>query len=308
MDDYSTGDIKGWWRGRLLAAGAVAVGFARAEPVDGEAWARYGAWLGQGRDGELRYMRNYPELRRDPRGLLEGARTLISVAWPYLPERLRDPALPFIARYAYAPDYHKSIRKVLRPVLAEWRRGTGTEVRVCVDSAPVLERWWAVKAGVGFTGRNGCLIVPGYGSWVYLTEILVTQETEPDSPCTLSCAGCGACVKVCPTGALGDDGLVDCRRCLSALTVESPGQACGAYGGRVVLAGCDRCQEVCPHNRAARPTGVAAFATLQGILTLDGEEIGGMSPEEFKERYGSSALSRMGLEGLRANLEAGVRG
>lgn len=293
--------LKEAWRAQLLEAGAAAVGFARAVPVDDEAWSRFGAWMARGGHGSLAYMGNHPALRRDPRGLLEGARTLISVAWPYLPQRLRDPSLPFIARYAYAPDYHKSIRKILKPILSEWQRELGVRSRVCVDSAPVLERWWAVRAGVGFTGRNGCLIVPGHGSWVFLSEILVTAVMEADTPCDMSCLDCGRCVSACPTGALGRDGTVDCRRCLSALTVECPGEATGAHA---TLAGCDRCQEACPHNRMVPPSAIPHLAPMTEILELSAEDIRTMTADDFRARFGASALSRMGLEGLRANLDA----
>ncbi len=289
-------NLKERWRSALLEAGAVAVGFARAERVPREVWTRFEAWRSSGRAGELGYMGNYPELRFDPRGLLEGARTVISVAWPYLPDTLRDDSLPFIARYAYCADYHKSIRRILKPLLRSWN----TVSRVCVDSAPVLERWWAVRSGVGFIGRNGCLIVPGYGSWVFLTEILVTEMLEPDEPCTLHCDGCGVCIRACPTGALGPDGLTDCRKCLSALTVETPGKA--PRTGRVHLAGCDRCQEVCPHNLGARPTQLPAFAAVPAILTLSGEELLTHTEETFRADYAGTSLTRMGLEGLLANL------
>ena len=246
-------NLKARWRSALLEAGAVAVGFARAERVPREVWTRFEAWRSSGRAGELGYMGNYPELRIDPRGLLEGAQTVISVAWPYLPDTLRDDSLPFIARYAYCADYHKSIRRILKPLLRSWATGS----RVCVDSAPVLERWWAVQSGVGFIGRNGCLIVPGYGSWVFLTEILVTEMLEPDEPCTLHCDGCGVC---------------------------------------------DRCQEVCPHNLGARPTQLPAFAAVPAILTLSGEELLTHTEDTFRADYAGTSLTRMGLEGLLANL------
>lgn len=289
----------------MLAAGAVAVGFAEVASVSGQAIESFRGWLREGRHGALSYMENYPELRFDPSGLLPGARTIISIAWPYLPGKLRDDSLPFIARYAYAPDYHKSIRRLLKPLLREWDGMVpGTKWRICVDSAPVMERYWAVRSGIGFTGRNGCLIVPGYGSWVFLCEVLTTLELKADTPCVDSCMGCGTCVRNCPTGALDFGSSPDCRRCLSALTVERPGTAPHLPHRQRVLAGCDRCQEVCPHNKSARPHGIAAFQPSEQLMNLSAGQIKEMGEDEFHALFSGSALSRIGLAGLRANLAA----
>ena len=336
----------------LKSAGACAVGVAEACPVETGEWERFQAWLARGDNGPLGYMHNYPALRRDPRELLSGARSIVCAAWPYLPPTLRDPSLPFLARYAYAPDYHKTLRRLLKPLLRSWtefyasvfpspvsptsvsssqrtlsavfrgeapgeRVSPPLQGRICIDSAPVLERYWAVKAGLGFVGRNRCLIVPGVGSWVFLSEILLTAPLPPDSPCTLTCCDCGACLAACPAAALTPDGI-DCRRCHSALTVEAPGSLaspdlpCTAvFRGEAPeervsppLAGCDRCQEVCPHNRGARPTTVGALQPLPQILTLTAAELRAMTPDGFAARYGASSLSRMGLTGLLANLPA----
>lgn len=289
----------------LLQAGACAVGFAVAERVHDSCSEGFDRWVASGRHGALSYMERHRELRIDPEGLLEGVRTVVSVAWPYLPSVLRSAEAPFIARYAYCADYHKVIRKLLKPLCRRWNEAWGICSRICVDSAPVMERYWAVKSGVGFAGRNGCVIVPGAGSWVFLSEVLLSVGLEPDSPCTSGCADCGACVRVCPSGALGEDGLVDCRRCVSALTVESPG---GVRGRGATLAGCDRCQEVCPHNRGVVPSGVAAFASLPQVVSLGEREILEMTDDEFRERYAGTSLSRMGREGLCANLAVLKRG
>lgn len=332
--------LKSFIREYLLGLGAAAAGFAEAAPVEARCTDAFRAWLRDGRHGPLGYMERHSELRTDPRGLLEGAKTVVSVAWPYLPERLRDPALPFIARYAYCADYHKVIRRLLKPLLRELA-GQGIRTRLCVDSAPVHERYWAVRAGIGFRGRNGCLIVPGAGSWVFLSEILLDAEIAPDAPCTASCDACDACLRACPTGALTPDGTLDCRRCLSARTIEAPvlpvssnavssnavgtlPEAPPATDGNYKylltkgalpealllrrqnfrpLAGCDRCQEVCPHNRGVAPTRIPAFATLPQILTLDEAELRAHTPDTFAARYAGTSLQRPGLNRLLTNLQ-----
>lgn len=291
-------------RERFIQAGAVAVGFAKAEPVAEPAIASFQHWLQEGKHGALSYMENYPILRFNPTELLPGAHTIVSIAWPYLPPIMRKDSLPFIARYAYAPDYHKSIRRIIKPIIKEIDKYQDAKWRICVDSAPVMERYWAVRSGVGFTGRNGCLIVPGYGSWVFLSELLTTLSLEADTPCIDNCRGCGACIKSCPTGALKVGNSPDCRLCLSALTIEQPGHAPQLPPDQRTLAGCDRCQEVCPHNRSAKPHQIEAFMPSPQLLELSPAQIQEMSQDEFHTKFSGSALSRIGPEGLRANLNA----
>lgn len=294
-------DLREEIRSSLLKAGASAVGFAEAATVEDEAWSRFEHWLERNNAGSLAYMHNHKDLRRDPRLLLDGCRTLVSTAWLYNPPELRDPTLPYIARYAYGDDYHKSLRRILKPLCRQWEQNCpGLHTRICIDSAPVMERYWAVKSGIGFCGQNGTLIVPGTGSWVFLAEILLTEALAPDSPSTDSCLGCGACRRLCPAHALHPDGTLDCGLCHSALTVESPGGAPCSEDSP--LAGCDRCQLICPHNQGAPVCRVPQMATLRQILTLDAERIAEMNPDEFKADFGKSALSRMGIEGLRINL------
>ncbi|MCM1320080.1 MAG: tRNA epoxyqueuosine(34) reductase QueG [Muribaculaceae bacterium] len=288
----------------LRAAGAVAVGYARAEHVPQEVWSTYEHWLEDGLNGALGYMHNHPELRRDPRLLMPGTRTIICIAWPYLPPMLRAASAPFIARYAYGADYHKNIRRILKPIIKRWEEEYEIHSRVCIDSAPVLERYWAVQSGVGFIGRNGCLIVPGYGSWVFLTEILVDRELGEDNPNRSHCADCSACLKMCPTGALGSDGHIDCSKCLSALTIETPGVSLPHDVDFRPLAGCDRCQEVCPHNKGSHPTTIREFATIPAILSLTADELETMTDDVFRARFAGTSLFRPGLKGLLANLHS----
>lgn len=287
-------------RAMLMQAGAEAVGFARAGEVDRQAADRYARWIERGGHGELHYMERHGELRLDPRRLLPGCHTIVSAAWLYNPPCLRDASLPYLARYAYSRDYHKALRSVLRPLTRQIEARYGCATRICIDSAPVMERYWAVKSGVGFCGRNGLLIVPGAGSRVFLTELLLTLELPPDTPCTLSCAGCGECVRACPAAALCGDGTTDCRRCISALTIEVPGSAVSLP--QATLAGCDVCQDVCPHNREQRVGSVEALSTLDKLLNVSGDELEKLTPVEFEARYAGTPLMRVGLRGLLDNL------
>jgi epoxyqueuosine reductase len=282
-----------------MDAGADAVGFARAEPVEPQAWQYFSQWLREGCNGSLSYMHNYPELRRDPRLLLDGCKTVVATAWNYNPATLRSPSLPYIARYAYGEDYHKSLRRKLRAACRQIEALCGAKWRVCIDSAPIMERYWAVKSGLGFVGRNGCLIVPGVGSWVVLAEVLLTVELEPDAARNLSCKGCGRCLKACPGGALKRGSSPDARRCLSAISVE--GEECPPdLQTRLPLLGCDRCQLCCPHNQNAPHS--SSFEPLEAVMRLNAERIFDMSPEKFSEQFSHSSLSRPGLDTLRRNL------
>lgn len=286
-------------RSLLLAAGADAVGFARAEAVAPEALAEFDAWLAAGKAGELDYMHSHRDLRADPRLLLEGCRTVISTAWLYNPPRLRRPELPYLARYAYCRDYHNALRSALKPVCRQIEAETGARWRICIDSAPVMERYWAVKSGVGFCGRSGLLIVPGMGTRVFLAEILLDIDLEPDAPCRESCGECGACVSACPAGAL-EGRSPDCRRCLSALTIEKPGTAPAVP--RLTLLGCDRCQDVCPYNRPEKTAHLPQLQPLEKLEQVTAGELTQITEQEFRQKYAGTPLLRPGLTGLRANL------
>lgn len=300
-------------RRRLLSSGACAVGFAHAERVDADDTSRFRQWLAMGYHAGMAYMNNYPELREDPRGLLEGAQTVISLAFSYRPEKFRSDEHGIIASYAYGKDYHKELRRLLKPVLHNiGEKYPEARFRICVDSAPVHERYWALKAGIAFRGDNGCAIVPDYGSMVFLAEVITTLEIEPDKPLTRDCGHCGACRAACPGKALGD--TIDCRRCLSYLTIEHRGEwdETGAkimaeQGNGVTILGCDVCQRVCPHNTHAPATDIEAFGITNEIKNLTPETLLKLSAqengeEEFSLRFSNSPLARAGLRGLIRNI------
>jgi epoxyqueuosine reductase len=220
----------------------------------------YRRWLADGHHGEMTYLASPAHLaaRADLRTLLAGARTVIACALAHDSGAPRDPAAPAIARYARGTDYHLVLRDKLVALADALADAAGRPVasRPCVDSAPVLEREWAERAGLGFVGKHTLVIVPGLGSWVLLGELLVDVEVDlgDDAPRPLPsrCGSCRACLDACPTGALVDEHLLDARRCISYLTIESqraiPAELRRGMGGWVF--GCDVCQEACPYNQA----------------------------------------------------------
>lgn len=292
----------------LLQAGAAAAGVAQAAPVEARATDMFDRWLASGHESGMSFMRDHAEIRKDPRLLLEGARSVISIAFGYGRTGGRDPRLPRISAYALLPDYHDWIRKLIR------RSGIGellgeehTEWRICVDSAPIMERYWAVKSGIGIRGDNGSVIIPGVGCEVFLAEIVTTHELACDNENQADCGHCGACRRACPTGALRADGTADCERCISYLTIEHRGEwttetqkeAMATAAGRTTLFGCDRCVTTCPHN--TRKEHDRWPPLKERILTLTGNDILEATQEELSALLQGSCLKRAKREGLARN-------
>lgn len=281
----------------LLRSGAVACRFARAEALPSDVRTHYSRWLKEGNNADMAWMLAREELHADPRQLLEDCRTIASLAFPYRQREVRRD----VSVYAYGEDYHNVVRKRLKNLCKEIGQTYGCKTRICVDSAPVAERYWAEKSGVGFRAENGAIIVPGYGSQVFLAEVLISLDIEPDEASHTTCLQCGACVKACPGRALLGDGKVDARRCVSYLTIEHEGEFDESQRDIVhrsgMLFGCDVCQKVCPHNADAPFTALKEFLPGELILTLDTAEL----PEQISGKY---PMHRTGLIGLRRNAEA----
>lgn len=304
-------------RSHLLEAGAAAVGFAEAAEVERETLYLFSRWLEKGENAGMEYMHNYPDLRRDPRLLLEGTRTVISLAFSFAQPRLRPEENAYIAQYAYGKDYHKELRKALRPVIKTiLEEKFGSRCRICIDSAPIMERYWAKKAGIGYIGDNGSLIVPGAGSMLFLVEILTTLPILPDKPLEQDCGHCGACRRSCPGLAINEDGTIDCRRCLSYLSIEHRGPFQPITNNQQPLTnnqqpttpspttifGCDRCLTVCPHNRKPAPIRIPSLLPSDRMMTITSDDILRMEPGDLERELPSSPLLRAGLEGLRRNI------
>lgn len=294
--------------GRLLeGAGADAWGVAPCGEVGEEDARLYEEWVASGKHGEMKYLESWPEIRRRPELLLEGARSIVCAAFSYYnPENKGVGGLKW-ARYALGADYHDEIRHRLSEVAEAITEETGAECRVCVDTAPLRERLWAERAGVGYIGKNGLLIVPGVGSWCVLGFILTGHEFSPTPAEPRSCLGCDRCVRACPGQALDGLGGMDARRCRSYLTIEYRGAEMPRLtGGRVY--GCDICQEVCPHNRYAPETRIEAFRPRPDVLGLTLGKIAEMTQEEFSTLFRGSAVKRTKLAGLRRNASAAEPG
>lgn len=293
-----TGGLRAQIRERLLGCGALAVGFAKAEDIPEETAEQYEAWLGRNDNAGMAYMGNHLDIRRNPAGLLEGAKTVISMAFSYNTDAVRDESLPRISKYAFLPDYHKWIRTaVMESGLSELLGEEYRDWRLCVDSAPIAERYWAVKAGIAIRGRNGCAIIPGVGCETLLAEIICRAEIDADGPLAETCGDCGRCLQACPTGALGADGTIDCNMCLSYLTIEHRGKwtdprhvaAMATRAGRTTLFGCDRCVSVCPYNN---PDIRAVAKPMERVVRYTG----GALPQ-------GSSLKRAKEAGLARNLK-----
>ncbi len=283
---------------RLAAGeGAAACGIARIERISPEEKSLFDRWIATGRHGDMGYLEKYPDIRRDPALLLEGARSIVVAAFNYYH---KDNGSLRWARYALGRDYHEEVRERLTRMATQM----GGEWRVAVDTAPLRERYWAVKAGVGFIGLNGLLIVPGAGSWVVLGEIITTLDLEPDKPMERDCGRCGRCVAACPGQALDGKGGLDARLCRSYLSIEYRGEEVPDLDGRIY--GCDICQEVCPHNRCAVESDI--FHPREEVTSLTRGEIIGMEQGDFSRIFSHSAIKRTKLSGLRRNaLRSGTK-
>ena len=332
-------------KAEALRLGFSACGIAKAEPVDAETAQAFRQWLRQGGHATMQYMENYEDKRLDPRLLMPGVKSIICVALNYAPSQ---PVKGF-ANYAIGKDYHDIVKQKLyqlaqilapltpplggSPNLTEsLPQGGGREgaFRAFSDSAPILERYWAMKAGLGFIGKNHQLIIPGMGSQFFLGELFVDIELEPDAPCRQHCGNCHRCIDACPTGALapltppmggstsrteslpqggGLEGAFHSSLCLSYLTIENrgaiPPEAASKMGH--TFYGCDRCQQACPWNAKAIPTSEPLLQPTAELLSMNDEDWQQLSLEQYRRLFKGSAVKRAKYEGLMRNIKGLMR-
>lgn len=283
-------------------------GVACIIPVDADAEALYENWIDDGCHASMNYLEKYADIRRDPRMLLDGAKSIICCAFPYFHPARETPGALRIARYARGLDYHEVVRQRLATVAARIRDIYGGDTRVCVDTAPLRERYWAIRSGLGFIGLNNHLIIPGGGSYFFLGEILSTVGFKPSPPAVATeCEKCGRCIKACPTGALLPEGRCDARRCLSYLTIEHRGEFPEGTKLHGRFYGCDACAEACPHNASPTVTDIPEFLPNPRLLHLTAEEMVSMTSNEFAATFKGSPMKRAKADGLRRNAEALIR-
>ena len=301
-------------RAMARAAGFDLAGVARLAPAaTGEAYLR---WLARGDQAGMAWMGRNVELRLDPRGLLAGARSALVVGLRYAPlagaaEPPAGDLWPRVARYARGADYHDLMRARLERIAEEARRAwpeVGT--RVCVDTAPLLERDLAARAGLGAVGKNTLLLNPEAGSWFLLGELLLTLDLPPDAPLADLCGSCTRCLEACPTGALPEPFRLDARRCLSYWTIEHRGEVAaevrGALGDWVF--GCDVCQDACPWNRRPAPADHPELDLPERRRPLDLAGLLGLAEEDFRVLFRGSPMKRARAEGLRRNAALALAG
>jgi epoxyqueuosine reductase len=294
-------------RNEAYRLGFEFVGIAKAEQMDEEA-RLLESWLNQGFHGKMGYMANHFDKRIDPRKLVEGAKSVISLTYNYFTDKKQeDPVAPKIAKYAYGTDYHYVVKDKLKELLHFIETEIGeVHGRAFVDSAPVLERDWAKRSGVGWIGKNTLLINPKAGSYFFLAELILDLDLIYDNPMKDYCGRCRKCIDACPTEAISPLGFfMDGSKCISYLTIELkddiiPPQYHEQMEGWMF--GCDICQEVCPWNRFSKPHQEAQFEPHPDLLGMSKQEWLEITEEIFSEIFKKSAVKRTKYEGLRRNI------
>jgi len=285
----------------------MACGIAKADFLEEEA-PRLEKWLKQKHHGEMQYMENYFDKRLDPRLLVEGAQSVISLTLNYFTEeKQQDPSAPRISKYAYGKDYHQVIKEKLSALLDFIRREIGEVSGRCfVDSAPVLDKAWAQKAGLGWRGKHSNLISRQVGSFFFIAELIVDLELGYDAPFVNDhCGSCTRCIDACPTDAIIAPYTVDGSRCISYLTIELKNEIPTHFKGNMAnwMFGCDICQDVCPWNRFAQPHDEPAFEAKEELMQLSRHELTELTEDVFKKVFKDSPVKRTKYSGLKRNID-----
>lgn len=289
-----------------MRLGFMHCGVAKAEFLAHEA-PRLENWLNNNHQGEMGYMANHFDKRLDPRLLVDGAKSVVSLLLNYYPDTTAlSPLSPKISKYAYGQDYHFVIKDKLKALMHFIRDEIG-EVggRAFVDSAPVMDKAWAERAGLGWRGKNSNLIHPKHGSFFFLAELIIDLELDYDAPFkTDHCGSCTRCIDACPTEAIVAPYVVDGSRCISYLTIELKDAIPQEFAGKMDnwMFGCDVCQDVCPWNRFSQPHNEPAFEPNEHLSEMTARNWQEITDEVFKKVFAKSAVKRTKLEGLTRNI------
>ena len=286
--------------------GFLSCGISKAEFLEEEAF-RLESWLNQNKHGKMHYMENHFDKRLDPTLLVEGAKSVVSLTYNYYNENLQqDPKAPKISKYAYGIDYHYVIRDKLNQLLEFIKEEIGDVYgRAFVDSAPILEKAWAKKSGLGWVGKHSNLLSQKVGSFYFLAELIIDLELEPDHAVTDHCGSCTACIDACPTEAITEPYSVDGNKCISYFTIELkeniPTDMKGKFDNWMF--GCDVCQDVCPWNRFSKQHSEPLFNPKPELLSMTKKDWEEITQETFNKVFKKSAVKRTKYKGLTRNIK-----
>jgi len=296
---------------KAIELGFDLIGVTNASPIDAEQAEIFAQWLKSGFAGQMNYMHRNLQKRLDPARLFENARSVIVVGLNYTPPKHKhkptDMGAPAgrVAGYAQYEDYHSFIKERLYKLVdfIKTLAGSGIKSKICVDSVPLAERALAVRAGLGFIGKNHMLIHPELGCRIFLGEIITDLKLPPDEPIAGDCVGCRKCLDACPTGALRSDGQFDAGKCINYLTIEYKDQIPPELAEKISdrLFGCEECIVVCPYQKQAPACTNKQFKFYRNRARIDLQEILSLSDESFEARFAESPIKRLGLDGLKRN-------
>lgn len=301
----SKDQYKSFIRSTAQQLGFFSVGFSKAEFLSEEA-PKLEAWLKNEMHGKMEYMNNHFDMRLDPTQLVPGSKTVISFLYNYFPTQQQNEDSYKISKYAYGNDYHDVIKDKLREFIRIIESEIGAvEGRIFVDSAPVLEKAWAKKSGLGWVGKNANLIHPKAGSFYFLAEWICDLELEPDHGIKDYCGTCTKCIDACPTDAIVEPYVVDGSKCISYLTIELKDQLIPSeFKGKMDdwMYGCDICQDVCPWNRFSKPHSEDKFIAKNELLNLSKSDWEDLTEESYRILFRGSPVKRTKFSGLKRNI------
>ena len=285
--------------------GFLSCGISKADFLEEEA-PRLEQWLNKNMHGEMQYMENHFDKRLDPTKLVEDSKSVVSLLLNYFPSKEpQDKTAPKISKYAYGSDYHFVIKKKLRQLLEFIYEEIGeVSGRAFVDSAPVLDKAWAAKSGLGWIGKNSNLITKDTGSFYFIAELIIDLPLNYDNPTTDHCGTCSACIDACPTKAIVDPYVVDGSKCISYFTIELKNELPSSMKGNFDnwMFGCDICQDVCPWNRFSKAHSEPLFNPNEKLLSMTKSEWEEITEELFQEIFKKSAVKRTKYSGLKRNI------
>lgn len=284
--------------------GFLSCGISKAAFLEDEA-PRLEAWLKKEMHGEMGYMENHFDKRLDPTKLVEGSKSVISLLLNYYPSKKQNPESYKISKYAYGTDYHFVIKAKLKSLLNFIQEEIGeVHGRAFVDSAPVLDKAWAAKSGLGWMGKHSNLLTKEVGSFYFIAELIVDLELEYDTPVTDHCGSCTACIDACPTEAIVEPYVVDGSKCISYFTIELKNEIPSEFQGKFVdwMFGCDVCQDVCPWNRFSKPHREPLFEAHPELLSMSKKDWEEITEDVFKKIFKKSAVKRTKFGGLKRNI------